>query len=182
LKVSVTQQGRRISRHRWVTERLLCSWSWCTGLYRQLRALEELRGNERGIEKVVRRKATAISTGNSVINISDFVHHTKKRGTRGRNRKLWVLTARMAGSSGTAGGGGASGFFAASSTLRSFTSDPRKTIYSNILSDGGTSSPPRRPSVPNERTIVKSAMQVFLDRAEREPSYLVREQRLIRQH
>ena len=60
-------------------------------------------------------------------------------------------TVRIAGSSGTPRGGGST-FFAASSTLRSFTSEPRKTMYSKTLSEAGTSSPPRRPSVPNERT------------------------------
>src|SRR5271170_6870120 len=81
--------------------------------------------------------------------ISEVVHQVtrteKQHGPVGRH------TARIAGSSGTPRGGGST-FFAASSTLRSFTSEPRNTMYSNTLSEGGTSSFPRRPSVPNERT------------------------------
>src|SRR5579862_719354 len=70
--------------------------------------------------------------------------------------KAWgqeKLTVKIAGSSGTPRGGGST-VLAESSTFKSFTSEPRKTIYSNTLSEGGTSFSPRRPSVPNDRTLV----------------------------
>jgi len=80
----------------------------------------------------------------------------------------------IAGSFGIPRGGGST-FFAASSTLRSFTSEPRKTMNSKTLSDGGTSSFPRRPSVPYDRT----AISLFLGKCDL--TYLVQEQRWILQ-
>lgn len=64
-----------------------------------------------------------------------------------------ILTPRIAGSFGICGGATFSFTVGASSILKSFTSLPRKTIYSYIVSAGGISSSPfRRPSVPNDRT------------------------------
>lgn len=58
--------------------------------------------------------------------------------------------------------GGCAGFvsFGASSIRRSFTSLPRKTMYSYILSFAGNSpSPLRRPSVPNDLTFSNATVE-----------------------
>ena len=68
------------------------------------------------------------------------------------------LTPRIAGSSGT-GGCGRLFSFGPSSILKSFTSLPRNTMYSYTLSDGGTSSSGRLPSVPNETTCSSATVE-----------------------
>lgn len=69
-----------------------------------------------------------------------------------------ALTPSIAGSSGTCGCSGLFSF-GVSSILRSLTSLPRNTMYSYTLSDGGTSSSGRRPSVPYEITCSSATVE-----------------------
>ena len=76
-----------------------------------------------------------------------------------RSDSCCTLTLTIAGSSGTCGGLGGCISFGGSSIRRSFTSLPRKTIYSYTLSEGGTSSSGRLPSVPNETTCSRATVE-----------------------
>lgn len=71
------------------------------------------------------------------------------------------LTPRIAGSLGTCGGGGGLFSLGGSSIRRSFTSLPRKTMYSYTLSLPVISSSGllRRPSVPKDVTFSKATVE-----------------------
>ena len=88
----------------------------------------------------------------------------------------------IAGSLGTCGGlfSLAAG---ASSILKSFTSLPRKTMYSYIASEAGISSSglPFRPSVPNDVTFSSATVEVSELISWRVPTYLALHQHYHRQ-